>query len=81
MRGAPDHAGPAVSLIEDALFRDLVGGHVSQRCGEHEDHFMLHSPVRLEDVLQDAQQPEIGQVLADLLLELAVHRPSAASLT
>src|SRR5271165_3886672 len=66
----PDHAGPAVGVVQDALLGDFVGCRVGEAGGEEKDNLVLGAASPLEDVLQDAEEPYACQALPDLFLEL-----------
>ena len=68
IRGPPEH--PPVRVVADALLLDLVGRRRGERGGEDEHHLVLGPAPPAEDVLQHAEQPHVGQLLADLLTEL-----------
>ena len=68
----PDDPGPAAGLVPDALLLDLVGRRVAEGGRVEEDDLVRDLAVPSEDIFQHAQQPDPGQALADLLLELAV---------
>jgi hypothetical protein len=63
-------------VVEDALLLDLVGVRRGERGAEDEHDLMLGPDPRTlpaEDVLQHAEQPHVGQGLAQFLAELPVH--------
>jgi MFS family permease len=71
--GLPPQYAPA-GVVEDGLFLDLVRRLVGEGRGEDEDHLVLGAAPPAEDVLQHAEQPHVGQHLADLLEKLTVDR-------
>jgi MFS family permease len=68
---APQH--PPLLVVEDALLLDLVGVGRGERGAEDEHDLMLGTALPAEDVLQHAEQPYVGQGLAQFLAELPVH--------
>ena len=60
-------------MVEDALLLDLVSVRRGERGAEDEHDLMLDAALPAEDVLQHAEQPHVGQGLAQFLAELPVH--------